>query len=141
MARAIARETHHYRSDASARTSGVARAALVVVGVVVGVGAAVTLGTMYSLVWTGGESLDSLVRDVQVTTAGIMTAEAALLWLVLKRAYGRSAEQMGAQARALAAALAERARTTPRCERSRSRSTSATASSKGTHSAWRATWS
>jgi putative nucleotidyltransferase with HDIG domain len=44
---------------------------------------------------------------VQLTTAGIMTAEAALLWLVLKRAYGRTAEQMGAQGRALEAALSE----------------------------------
>jgi putative nucleotidyltransferase with HDIG domain len=100
MAQAIA----HQRSS---RPAGLWRAALVIVGVVVAVGAAVTLGTMYSLVWTGGQPLEGLVRDVQVTTAGIMTAEAALLWLVLKRAYGRSAEQMGAQARALAAALAE----------------------------------
>ena len=107
MARAIAQESYHYGSGTSARTGGLARAALVIVGVVVGIGAAVTLGTLYSVVWSGGQSLDSLVRDVQVTTAGIMTAEAALLWLVLKRAYGRNSEQMGAQARALAAALAE----------------------------------
>jgi len=91
----------------SARPAGLWRAALVVVGAVVAVGIAVTLGSLYSLVWTGGQSLEGLVRDVQVTTAGIMTAEAALLWLVLKRAYGRSADQMGVQARALAAALAE----------------------------------
>jgi putative nucleotidyltransferase with HDIG domain len=67
----------------------------------------VTLGALYSLVWTRGQALEGLVRDVQLTTALIMTGEAALLWLVLKRAYGRSAEQMGAQARALAAALSE----------------------------------
>jgi putative nucleotidyltransferase with HDIG domain len=47
------------------------------------------------------------VRDVQLTTAGIMTAEAAVLWLVLKRAYGRNSQQMAAQARALEAALSE----------------------------------
>jgi putative nucleotidyltransferase with HDIG domain len=93
--------------ERSSRPGGLWRAALVIVGVIVAIGAAVTLGTIYSLVWTGGQPLEGLVRDVQVTTAGIMTVEAALLWLVLKRAYGRSAEQMGAQARALAAALAE----------------------------------
>ena len=100
MARAIAHAT-------SPRSGGLARAALVIVGVLLAVGVAVTLGTMYSVAWTGGQPLDGLVRDVQVTTALIMTAEAALLWLVLKRAYGRNAEQMGVQARALAAALAE----------------------------------
>ncbi len=84
-----------------------ARVALAIVGVALAVGAAVTLGTIYSLVWSGGQQFEGLVRDVQLTTAGIMTAEAALLWLLLKRAYGRSADQMGTQARALAAALNE----------------------------------
>ena len=101
MARAIA------RTQSLPRTGALARAALVVVGILLGIGLAVTLGTLYSVVWTGGQPLEGLVRDVQVTTALIMTAEAALLWLVLKRAYGRSSEQMGAQARALAAALGE----------------------------------
>jgi putative nucleotidyltransferase with HDIG domain len=101
MARAIA------RTQSLPRTGALARAALVVVGLLLGIGLAVTLGTLYSVVWTGGQPLEGLVRDVQVTTALIMTAEAALLWLVLKRAYGRSSEQMGAQARALAAALSE----------------------------------
>jgi putative nucleotidyltransferase with HDIG domain len=101
MARAIA------RTQSLPRTGALARAALVVVGLLLGIGLAVTLGTLYSVVGTGGQPLEGLVRDVQVTTALIMTAEAALLWLVLKRAYGRSSEQMGAQARALAAALSE----------------------------------
>jgi putative nucleotidyltransferase with HDIG domain len=84
-----------------------ARIALALAFGLLAVAAAVALGTLYSLVWTGAQPFEGLVRDVQITTAGIMTAEAALLWLLLKRAYGRSADQMGAQARALAAALSE----------------------------------
>ncbi len=89
MARTIAHD------EGSPRQGGLARAALVIVAVVLAIATAVSLGALYSLVWTGGQPLEGLVRDVQVTTAGIMTAEAALLWPVLKRAYGRSSEQMG----------------------------------------------
>jgi putative nucleotidyltransferase with HDIG domain len=83
------------------------RVALAIVAAVSAIAVAVGLGALYSLTVGHGQSLDGLVRDVQLTTAGIMTAEAALLWLVLKRAYGRTAEQMGAQGRALEAALSE----------------------------------
>jgi putative nucleotidyltransferase with HDIG domain len=84
-----------------------AKVALAIVAVILAISVAVTLGTLYSLVWTRSQPFEGLVRDVQLTTALIMTAEAALLWLVLKRAYGRNSEQMGAQARALGAALSE----------------------------------
>ncbi|MGH2490347.1 MAG: hypothetical protein ACRDF9_02460, partial [Candidatus Limnocylindria bacterium] len=52
------------------RPGTLARVGLAIVGVVLAVAAAVTLGTLYSLVWTGGQPLESLVRDVQLTTAG-----------------------------------------------------------------------
>jgi putative nucleotidyltransferase with HDIG domain len=94
-------------SRPSSRSGNPVRAVLASLAVLSAVAAAIGLGALYSLTWTGGQSLESLVRDVQITTAGIMTAEAALLWLVLKRAYGRNSEQMGAQARALEAALNE----------------------------------
>jgi putative nucleotidyltransferase with HDIG domain len=83
------------------------RAALAIVAGLSAIAIAVLLGALYSLTIGSGKSLDGLVRDVQITTAGIMTAEAAVLWLVLKRAYGRNSEQMAAQARALEAALSE----------------------------------
>jgi putative two-component system response regulator len=89
------------------RSGNPIRVALAIVTFVLAVAAAVGLGALYSLTLGGGQSLDGLVRDVQLTTAGIMTAEAAVLWLLLKRAYGRTSEQMGAQARALEAALSE----------------------------------
>jgi putative nucleotidyltransferase with HDIG domain len=92
---------------ASPRSGNPIRVALAIVAVFLAIAAAVGLGALYSLTLGGGQSLDGLVRDVQLTTAGIMTAEAALLWLVLKRAYGRTSDQMGAQARALEAALSE----------------------------------
>jgi putative two-component system response regulator len=93
--------------QASRRSGNPMRVALAIVTVVLALAAAIGLGALYSLTIGGGQSLEGLVRDVQLTTAGIMTAEAALLWLVLKRAYGRTSDQMGAQARALEAALSE----------------------------------
>lgn len=92
---------------ASPRSGNPIRVALAIVALVLAVAAAVGLGALYSLTVGGGESLEGLVRDVQLTTAGIMTAEAVVLWLLLKRAYGRTSEQMGVQARALEAALTE----------------------------------
>ena len=94
-------------SQASPRSGNPIRVALAIVTVLLAMAAAIGLGALYSVTLGSGQSLDGLVRDVQLTTAGIMTAEAALLWLVLKRAYGRTADQMGAQARALEAALTE----------------------------------
>jgi putative nucleotidyltransferase with HDIG domain len=92
---------------ASSRSGNPMRVGLALVALLSAIAAAVGLGALYALTVGDGESLDGLVRDVQLTTAGIMTAEAAVLWLLLKRAYGRSSEQMGAQARALEAALSE----------------------------------
>lgn len=102
MARPIVRN-----SGSPSRPGRLSRVTLGIVAVVLALVAAVTLGSLYSLVWRGGQPLEGLVRDVQLTTAGIMLVEAAVLWVVLKRAYGRSSEQMGTQARALAAALSE----------------------------------
>lgn len=92
---------------ASPRVGNPIRVALAIVALLAAIAVAVALGALYSLTLGKGESLDGLVRDVQLTTAGIMTAEAALLWLLLKRAYGRTSDQMSAQARALEAALSE----------------------------------
>jgi hypothetical protein len=89
------------------RSGNPLRAALAIVAGLSAIAIAVLLGALYSLTIGSGKSLDGLVRDVQITTAAIMTAEAAVLWLVLKRAYGRNSEQMAAQARALEAALSE----------------------------------
>jgi putative nucleotidyltransferase with HDIG domain len=83
------------------------KVALAIVAALSAIAIAVLLGALYSLTIGSGKSLDGLVRDVQITTAAIMTAEAAVLWLVLKRAYGRNSDQMAAQARALEAALSE----------------------------------
>jgi putative nucleotidyltransferase with HDIG domain len=83
------------------------KVALAIVAGLSAIAIAVLLGALYSLTIGSGKSLDGLVRDVQITTAAIMTAEAAVLWLVLKRAYGRNSDQMAAQARALEAALSE----------------------------------
>lgn len=92
---------------ASPRAGNPLRVVLAIVALLSAIAAAVGLGALYSLTLGSGQSLDGLVRDVQLTTAGIMTAEAAVLWLLLKRAYGRTSDQMGAQARALEAALSE----------------------------------
>lgn len=92
---------------ASPRAANPVRVVLVIVALLSAILVAVGLGALYSLTVGSGQSLDGLVRDVQLTTAGIMTAEAAVLWLLLKRAYGRTSDQMGAQARALEAALSE----------------------------------
>lgn len=92
---------------AAPRLGNPIRVALALLALLSAIAAAVGLGALYSLTLGAGQSLDGVVRDVQLTTAGIMTAEAALLWLLLKRAYGRTSEQMGAQARALVAALSE----------------------------------
>jgi putative nucleotidyltransferase with HDIG domain len=83
------------------------RVAFAILAALLALAAAIALGALYSLTIGSGKSIDGLVRDVQITTAGIMTAEAAVLWLVLKRAYGRNSDQMAAQARALEAALSE----------------------------------
>jgi putative nucleotidyltransferase with HDIG domain len=83
------------------------RLGIAVVGGLVAIVLALGLSVAYSLQWPNGQAVEGLVRDVQITTACIITAEAALLWLVLKRAYGRSADQMRAQAQALGAALSE----------------------------------
>jgi putative nucleotidyltransferase with HDIG domain len=92
---------------ASPRSGNPLRVVLPIVALLSAIAAAIGLGALYSLTLGTGQSIDGLVRDVQLTTAGIMTAEAALLWLLLKRAYGRTSDQMGAQARALEAALSE----------------------------------
>ncbi|MDQ2911669.1 MAG: HD-GYP domain-containing protein [Chloroflexota bacterium] len=92
---------------ASPRSGSPIRVALAIVALLSAIAVAIGLGALYSVTLGKGESLDGLVRDVQLTTAGIMTAEAAVLWLLLKRAYGRTSDQMGAQARALEAALSE----------------------------------
>lgn len=91
------------------RSGRAGRVAVAIVTAFVAIALAVGVGVVYSVIWTGagGQPFEGRVRDVQVTTAAIMTAEAALLWLLLKRMYGRSSDQMGAQARALEAALGE----------------------------------
>ena len=68
---------------------------------------AIGSGLGYILVGRSAQTLDGIVRDIQLTTAGIIALEAALLWLIFRGSYARSVEQARSQVRATERALNE----------------------------------
>jgi len=64
-----------------------------------------------AVVWRDVSEIDAAMRQIQLSLAGVIAAAAALLWLVLRDVYVRSARRIVAQATALEGALAETERT------------------------------
>jgi putative nucleotidyltransferase with HDIG domain len=64
-----------------------------------------------AVVWRDLSSIDRALRQMQMSTSGIIALAALLLWLVLRGVYVRSSRQIVSQSQALAAALGETDRT------------------------------